>query len=439
MTLSPGQILQNRYRIVKLIGQGGYGTVYRAWDLSLNQPCALKENLNPGQEARQQFEWEAAVLAGLRHNNLPRVTNHFHLTGQGQYLVMDFVEGESLEKQLQARGQPFYEAELHAWIGQVCDALSYLHRLTRPIIHRDIKPANIIVGPDNQAFLVDFGIAKEFDVTDRTTDAAKAVSVGYSPPEQYTNTGTDARTDVYALGATLYELLTGQLPPDSLQLALKHDTLVPPRHLNQQISVEMEQVLLKAMALEKADRFQTVQALMVAYSAALSSPPIAPSLATQIAATPSQPATTGGSPAQSASSNRTSRWGLRGALVLLLISLIGGYLVLHRPGERIVCSAVAIRLEVQQAASGEVLPPSDGTIVVLEGREAVRIRAYDNAHSSDTLECSWETSLEGIQRESSCQIVYSPTDPITALVQVQAGYPSCEGNQQLENVRIVFP
>jgi serine/threonine protein kinase len=216
MPLSQGQILQNRYRIVRLIGQGGFGAVYRAWDMAVNRPCALKENLDISAEAQRQFEREATMLANLHHANLPRVTDYFFIAGQGQYLVMDFVEGQSLDDILAQKGQPLAEQEVLPWIEQVCQALHYLHHRTSPIIHRDVKPQNIVLTPDNQVMLVDFGISKLYDPQLRTTSGARAVSPGFSPIEQYGQGRTDARSDIYALGATLYTLLTNQIPPESV-------------------------------------------------------------------------------------------------------------------------------------------------------------------------------------------------------------------------------
>ena len=125
MLLATGQIVQNRYRIVKLIGQGGFGTVYRAWDLSLKQPVALKENLDTSQEGQRQFEREANMMSGLRHPNMARVTDHFLIAGQAQYLVMDFIEGVGLDELLAQRPQPFSETEVQSWLQQVGDALTY--------------------------------------------------------------------------------------------------------------------------------------------------------------------------------------------------------------------------------------------------------------------------------------------------------------------------
>ena len=254
MTLTTGAILQNRYRIVKLVAQGGFGAVYRAWDLSLEQPVAVKESFGTGPEAQRQFEREAKLLAGLRHANLPRVGDHFIVPGQGQYLVMDFVEGKSLADRLAERGRPLAEAETLPWIRQVCDALTYLHTRTPPIIHRDIKPENIIVTAEGRAILVDFGISKTYDPSKGTTVGAKAVTPGYSPPEQYGRGRTDARSDVYSLGATLYTLLTGQTPPEAPDLSSGADVLEPPRALNPAVSEETSRAVVAAMSLSMGQR-----------------------------------------------------------------------------------------------------------------------------------------------------------------------------------------
>ena len=248
MPLFPGQTIHNRYRIVKLVGQGGFGAVYRAWDTALEQPVALKENTLDGGNTQRQFEREAKLLAGLRHPNLPRVSDHFIIPGQGQYLVMDFVEGKSLATLLRERGAPFTEADAVKWVRQVSDALAYLHSRTPPVIHRDIKPDNIIIAPDGRAMLVDFGISKIFDESKGTTTGARAVTHGYSPLEQYGRGKTDARSDVYSLGATLYTLLTGLVPPDAPDLVNGTETLLPPHQANPALSETTSAAILAAMA-----------------------------------------------------------------------------------------------------------------------------------------------------------------------------------------------
>ena len=256
MPLNQGQVINNRYRIVRLLGQGGFGAVYRAYDLTLRNPCAVKENLELSAESQRQFEQEALILAGLRHPNLPRVYDHFVIPGQGQYLVMDFVEGEDLQSMLDRIQGPLREDQAIQWILQVLDALGYLHRHSPPVIHRDIKPANIKITPEGQAMLVDFGIAKVYDPHRKTTVGARAVTPGYSPPEQYGQGTTDHRTDLYALGGTLYTLLTGKQPVESVQ-RLSGDSLRPANSLNPQLSSDVSQVIGRAMALRPDDRFQS--------------------------------------------------------------------------------------------------------------------------------------------------------------------------------------
>jgi len=265
MPLSNLQVIHNdRYRIEALLGQGGMGAVYRGMDLSLNIPVAIKENLDGSPEAQKQFGREANMLARLSHPNLPRVTDYFFVPGQGQYLVMDYVEGEDLQQMLNRLGA-LPEPQVLNWISQICDALAYLHSQPSPIIHRDIKPANIKVRPDGRAVLVDFGIAKVYDPYLATTIGAKAVTPGYSPPEQYgSSSTTDARSDIYALGATLYHLLTGSLPPESLQRVVGGSPLSPPRELNQNISPMAEGAILKAIEVATERRFQNVGELRAA-------------------------------------------------------------------------------------------------------------------------------------------------------------------------------
>jgi len=257
MSLSIGQVLNNRYRIVHLLGQGGFGAVYRAWDTNLNRAVAVKENLEISEMGARQFTREASLLANLHHPGLPRVTDYFFIRGQGQYLVMDFIEGDDLHKLLEKQGVPLSEAQVLGWMSQICDALTYLHSQHPPIIHRDIKPANIKITPHGRAVLVDFGIAKVFDPRLSTTLGARALTPGYSPPEQYGRGGkTDARADIYALGATLYALLTYHQPVESLERSLGA-ALPSPRSLNPAISARTEAALLKAMALRCEERFQS--------------------------------------------------------------------------------------------------------------------------------------------------------------------------------------
>jgi formylglycine-generating enzyme required for sulfatase activity len=255
MPLTIGQVLHNRYRIDALLGQGGMGAVYRATDLTFSAQVALKENLDTSPPAQKQFAHEAGILYHLRHPNLPRVGDYFFVPGQGQYLVMDYVAGEDLS-QILARG-PVAEGQALAWVGQALDALEYLHSQSPPVVHRDVKPANVKVTPQGRVMLVDFGLAKMGDPSQLTASGARAVTPGYAPLEQYGMGHTDARTDLYALGATLYTALTGQVPPPAPDLAAGSARLVPPRQLTPRVSAQAEAAVLRALALQPGNRFQT--------------------------------------------------------------------------------------------------------------------------------------------------------------------------------------
>jgi len=286
MPFEPGQLIYNRYRIVRMLGKGGYGAVYRAWDVNLEHPCALKENLVITPEAQRQFNREASLLANLSHPNLPRVTDHFTIAGQGQYLVMDFIEGEDLQSMLRRIQGPLPESRVLAWISQICEALIYLHSQNPPVIHRDIKPSNIKITltsgsaappgldlltlplEETCPYLVDFGIAKVYQPHMDTTIGARAVSPGFSPPEQYGQGGTDARSDVYALGATFYALLTGQKPAESIQRNLGTPT-TPPHKINPSISPAAESLINRTMEILPEQRFQSMVELKSSLQQAL--------------------------------------------------------------------------------------------------------------------------------------------------------------------------
>lgn len=267
MTLDTGQVLNQRYRVVSLLGQGGFGAVYRAWDMRLRGPCALKENFNTSPEAQKQFDREASMLFNLRHPGLPRMFDSFVVPGQGQYLVMDFIEGEDLRQWLSHSENPLPEAQVLTWVRQICDALSYMHAQNPPIIHRDIKPANIKITPAGEAVLVDFGIAKAHNPDLETTVGARAVTPGYSPQEQYGQGQTDVRSDVYALGATLYTLLTRQEPVESIERGLGKP-LAAPHSINPSLSRSTDQAVMKAMEMLPERRF----ASMADFKAALVMP-----------------------------------------------------------------------------------------------------------------------------------------------------------------------
>lgn len=258
--LSTGAVLQGRYRITQLLGKGGMGAVYQAQDLRLGgRPVAVKENFDASAEGQAQFRLEANMLANLNHSSLPRVIDHFIESSGKQYLVMDFVEGEDLEQMLARQGR-LTESQALLWFSQVCDAVEHMHGQSPPIIHRDIKPANVIVTPAGKAMLVDLGIAKVYQYGKETVAAARAVTPGFSPPEQYGGARTDARSDIYALAATLYCTLTGQVPPDAMD-RLAGAQLTPSRQLNPAVSPATDGAILWSMELNPPSRPQTAREL----------------------------------------------------------------------------------------------------------------------------------------------------------------------------------
>ena len=256
--LQPGTILRDRYEIQALIGQGGMGAVYKAADRRLpGRLCAVKEIWPPpglGAEAlaqaREQFLREASTLARLDHPNLPKVSDYFTLaptrpakTDARDYLVMDYVPGQDLHQvvqQARREGRFLDEREVLRWMDQLCDALSYLHGQEPPVLHRDVKPGNIKLTPEGRIKLVDFGLVKPLDPEDpKTLTGLRGIgSLPYTPIEQYAGElgHTDARSDLYGLGATLYHLLTGRPPASAQDRFLDPEALAPPRQVNPAIS-----------------------------------------------------------------------------------------------------------------------------------------------------------------------------------------------------------
>ena len=258
MTLERGTLLHKRYRIVEILGQGGMGSVYRAVDENLGTDVAVKENLFTTDEYARQFRLEAVILANLRHPNLPRVSDHFAVGDQGQYLVMDFIEGEDLRQRMERMGTVTEDDAVMVGAA-MCDALMYLHTRKPSILHRDIKPGNVKITPEGHIYLVDFGLAKLMQGTQATTTGARAMTPGYSPPEQYGTARTDLRTDIYSLGATLYAALSGMIPEDGLARAMDNAQLTPLRKRNPKISRRLAAAIEKAMAVDPADRFQDAE------------------------------------------------------------------------------------------------------------------------------------------------------------------------------------
>lgn len=273
MTLSSGTLLHDRYEIVEVIGQGGMGCVYLALDRHLEgRRCAVKEVMPPPggipgivEATRRQFRQEAQVLARLDHPNLPRVYDFF-AAGDRDYLVMDYVAGQDLQSIItdaRQRGRFLPESQVLLWAEQLCDALTYLHNQTPPVLHRDIKPANVKLTPAGIIKLVDFGLVRALEPEElQTVTVMHGVgSLPYTPLEQFgTDLGhIDVRSDVYALAATLYHLLTGQAPPTAQAHFLRPQVLIPPTEINPAISLHVERAILRAMSPHPDDRPPSVE------------------------------------------------------------------------------------------------------------------------------------------------------------------------------------
>ena len=279
--LASDTLLQNRYLVVRPIGKGGMGAVYLAKDQRLRSTVALKETFFEDEQLRKAFEREAALLANLRHSALPRVIDHFN-EGQGQFLVMEFIPGEDLEEMFKTRGGAFSQTEVLGWADQLLDALDYLHTQEPPVIHRDIKPQNLKLTARGQIILLDFGLAKG-TAGEMSKVAGTGSVLGYTPTyaplEQIHSTGTDPRSDLYSLAATLYHLITGATPPDALARASaviggQPDPLRPAHEINPQIPPAVSAALARAMALHSEQRPATAAEMRRELSEASRSPVI---------------------------------------------------------------------------------------------------------------------------------------------------------------------
>ncbi len=276
--LEDGTILRRRYKLNNIVGQGGMGNVYEASDERLpGRLCAVKEiqpdssvPLEVRRQEQNQFLREASLLAQLDHPNLPKVSDFFMEAGR-DYLVMDYVPGKNLKELIDdslVTGDFLNVEVVMDWASQILDAVEYLHRQDPPILHRDIKPANIKLTPDNRIKLVDFGLAKVL-----ARDDSKTITViqgrgtaYYTPLEQYgiESEHTDARSDVYALGATLYHLLSGQRPPEAKARFLNPNVLRPLHIVNNNVSSGVSDTVHWALEMHPDDRPESVRELRAA-------------------------------------------------------------------------------------------------------------------------------------------------------------------------------
>lgn len=256
--LQRGTMVHGRYRVAKLLGRGGFGATYLVEDAQMNnRKRALKEI-----PTAHYDEEEIRILSALNHPAIPDVVDVFEV-GPMTYVLMEFAGEESLQERLEAQRGPLPEPQVLEWAHQLCEVLSYLHSQDPPVVHRDLRPSNLLLTTGEKVMLIDFGIAKAQPRGQRTRPAAQFASPGFSPLEQYGEAGTDPRSDIYALGATLYLLLTGTVPIEAPMRAVSC-SLLPPRSLNPHLSASTEAVILKAMELNPSHRFQSADEMETA-------------------------------------------------------------------------------------------------------------------------------------------------------------------------------
>jgi len=262
--LAKHTILNNRYMVMQVLGLGGFSAVYLALDHRMSgRKVAIKELLYTDLSIIKQFETEAKLLMNLSHRALPKALDWFKQPGSERYyFVMEFIEGISTWELVNHKG-PMKPLAALRLMEPIFDAVAYLHRQNPPIVHRDINPQNILVTKERKVYLVDFGIPKVGSADQKTATGAKGVAPGFSPPEQYLATGEiDVRSDIYSLGATMYFLLTGKVPPEAPERLQREMAGQPSleliRPVNTAVSHHMEQAILMAMVLRKEQRFSTV-------------------------------------------------------------------------------------------------------------------------------------------------------------------------------------
>ena len=258
--LKIGSLVDGKYRVLSEIGHGGMSVVYMAINEKANKTWAIKEVRKDGvkdfEVVRQGLIVETEMLKRLNHPNLPSIVDV--IENEDTFLiVMDYIEGNPLSKALEEYGAQPQEFVIE-WAKQLCDVLDYLHTRTPAIIYRDMKPANVMLKPDGNITLIDFGTAREFKEKN-LADTTCLGTVGYAAPEQFGGMGqTDARTDIYCLGATLYHLVTGCNPCEPPY------EILPIRSINPQLSSGLERIIIKCTQRNPDDRYQSCAELMYA-------------------------------------------------------------------------------------------------------------------------------------------------------------------------------
>jgi formylglycine-generating enzyme required for sulfatase activity/serine/threonine protein kinase len=263
--LTSGSLLKERYVIEKHLGKGGMGSVYLATDRTFGSLVALKETIVHGGGLEEAFEREAHVLNKLRHGAIPVVMDYF-IEGEGRFLVMQYIPGDDLSALIDRTRKPFSPDRVLEWADKLLDALTYMHTQDPPVVHRDIKPQNLKLTDREEIVLLDFGLSKSA----MGGEAAQSVSIfgytpSYAPIEQIQGEGTDARSDLYSLAATLYHLLTGIKPPDAIRrIAAPNDPLYPIHEMSPGVSRQVSDVLMSALAIRRENRPTTASEMRTA-------------------------------------------------------------------------------------------------------------------------------------------------------------------------------
>jgi serine/threonine protein kinase len=270
--IPPGTLLRQRYFIDRKLAQGGHSAVYLARDtydggtvVALKEMRETQRTTEERDTAINSFMREERMLAALQHPALARVLDIFVEDGH-HYLVMEYVPGCTLEDEMMALQHPVEWARVVAWGIALCDVLAYLHHQQPPIVYRDLKPPNVMLTPDGQLKLIDFGIARWF-YSANSRDTTQLGTDGYAPPEQYSGR-SEPRSDLYALGASLYHLLTGRVPESAPQ-RMNGQPLTPIRVHAPQVPEIVERVVQQALNLTPADRFVSAEKMREALEAAI--------------------------------------------------------------------------------------------------------------------------------------------------------------------------
>lgn len=267
LQLTAGTVLADRYKVIKRIGGGGMGSVYRAEDQNLaSRTVAVKEMIemfadeNAREKAIEDFRRESELLARLEHPSIPTIYDYFFDVSRGRYyLVMKYIDGGDLAGKQKELGGRVDEQTVTQWAVQACDVLDFIHSQDPPIIYRDLKPANLMIDSRaNRIMLVDFGIAR-FVAPQQQKGVTAIGTMGYAPPELFAG-NVEPRSDVYSLGATMFHLLTGVDPQDNPLLIFDFTKNPKPRQINAEISEHMEELLCRAVEYKPEDRFESAKA-----------------------------------------------------------------------------------------------------------------------------------------------------------------------------------